>query len=118
MLTLREPRWEPCLWAGRRACVAKSGGYLVLSWSASCAPADSDYEVYEGSLGDFASHAPRACTTAGATVVSLTPSSGNRYYLVVPRDAFSEGSYGRRGNGSERPQTPSACRPQVAGACF
>lgn len=98
--------------------VAKSGGNLVLSWSASCAPADSDYEVYEGSLGDFASHAPRACTTAGATVVSLTPSSGNRYYLVVPRDAFSEGSYGRRGNGSERPQLPSACRPQVAGACF
>jgi glucose/arabinose dehydrogenase len=99
--------------------VAKAAGSdLTLSWSASCAPGDADYEVYEGSLGDFSSHAPRACSTAGAIAATLTPSSGNRYYLVVPRDAFSEGSYGHRGNGSERPQAVAACRPQVAGACF
>jgi glucose/arabinose dehydrogenase len=98
--------------------VAKAGANLTLTWTASCAPADSDYEVYEGALGDFTSHAPRACSTLGATTATLTPSSENRYYLVVPRDAFSEGSYGRRGNGAERPQAAGACRPQVAGACF
>lgn len=98
--------------------VGKSGTDITLSWSASCAPGDGDYEIYEGAIGDFTSHAPRTCTTAGATSATVTPAAGNRYFLVVPRDPFSEGSYGRRGNGSERPQSTAACRPQVAGACF
>jgi hypothetical protein len=99
--------------------VAKAAGSnLTLTWSVSCAAGDNDYEVYEGTLGDFASHAPISCTTAGATSATVAPSAGNRYYLVVPRNAFSEGSYGRRHDGSERPQSLVACRPQVAGACF
>lgn len=99
--------------------IAKAaGGNLALTWSVSCAAGDDDYEVYEGALGEFTSHAPLACSTGGTTGATITPSSGNRYYLVVPRDAFSEGSYGRRGNGTERPQSLGACRPQVAGACF
>lgn len=95
-----------------------SGGSLALSWSASCAPGDTDYEVYEGSLGAFTSHVPKLCSTSGATGAVLSPAAGNRYYLVVPRDAFSEGSYGRRSGGAERPSSPAACRPQVAGACL
>jgi len=98
--------------------LGKSGSNLSLTWSASCATADTDYEVYEGSLGTFYSHVPRACSTAGATSATITPSSGNSYYLVVPRNPFSEGSYGRNSGGIERPQPAAACRPQVAGACF
>src|SRR5262249_18792833 len=76
--------------------VAKAGGGSVtLSWAASCSAHDTDYEVYEGALGSFAAGAPRACSTAGATSTTLTPAAGSRYFLVVPRDAWSEGSYGR-----------------------
>jgi len=98
--------------------IAKAaGGNLTLSWGASCSPDDTDYEVYEGALGTFATSVPRACSTAGATSTTFAPASGNRFYLVVPRDAWSEGSYGRKGDGTERPQPPAACRPQGTGAC-
>ena len=47
--------------------VAKSGTDVTLSWGASCTATDTDYEVYEGTLGTWYSHEPRSCTTAGAT---------------------------------------------------
>ena len=94
-----------------------AGGNLTLTWGVSCSAHDMDYEVYEGSLGAPAGAVPRACSTGGATSTTLAPSSGNRFYLVVPRDAFSEGSYGGKSGGAERPQPPAACRPQVTGAC-
>jgi hypothetical protein len=94
-----------------------TGGNLSLTWSPSCGAQDTDYEVYEGALGNLATGVPRACSTSGATSTSFPPAAGNRFYLVVPRDAWSEGSYGRRSNGTERPQPPAACRPQVTGAC-
>ncbi len=94
-----------------------AGGNLTLTWGVSCSAHDMDYEVYEGSLGAPAAAVPRACSTGGATSTTLAPGSGNRFYLVVPRDAFSEGSYGGKSGGTERPQPPAACRPQVTGAC-
>ncbi len=94
-----------------------AGGNLTLTWGVSCSAHDMDYEVYEGSLGAPAGAVPRACSTGGATSTTLAPGSGNRFYLVVPRDAFSEGSYGGKSGGTERPQPPAACRPQVTGAC-
>jgi hypothetical protein len=97
--------------------MAKAGASLTLSWDPSCSAHDQDYEVYEGALGDLASGVPRACSTGGATSTSFAPGAGSRYYLVVPRDAWSEGSYGQRSGGAERPQPPAACRPQVTGAC-
>jgi hypothetical protein len=94
------------------------GGDVTLLWDPSCASGDDDYEVYEGSLGDFASHAQRLCTTGGATAATFTPAVGNAYYLVVPRNAVSEGSYGRRSDGADRPQSTTACLPQeIAGSC-
>lgn len=94
------------------------GGEVTLVWEPSCASGDDDYEVYEGSLGDFASHAPRLCSTGGATTATITPAGGDVYYLVVPRNAAGEGSYGRRSDGAERPQSTTACLPQeIAGSC-
>jgi glucose/arabinose dehydrogenase len=97
--------------------LGKAGGSLSITWNASCSAGDQDYEIYEGMLGSFASHLPRACSTGGSTAATFVPGPGARYYLVVPRDAWSEGSHGRRSNGTERPQPPAACRPQVTGAC-
>ena len=94
------------------------GGAIELTWGASCLPGDSDYEIYEGVLGNFASHLPRTCSTGGLQTHQLMPSAGNRYYVVVPRNTLREGSYGRRSDGSERPSSASACLPQaIAASC-
>jgi hypothetical protein len=95
-----------------------AAGSLVLTWAASCLSTDSDYAVYEGSLGDFASHTPAACSTDGMTTVTLTPTAGNTYYLVVPTNALSEGSHGIRSNGDQRGPGPVTCLPLSVDSCF
>ena len=52
-------RWEPA----RAHRVRVSEPDLALAWGASCWSADRDYAIYEGQLGDFASHTPVRCTT-------------------------------------------------------
>ncbi|HET6371852.1 MAG TPA: FG-GAP-like repeat-containing protein [Candidatus Polarisedimenticolia bacterium] len=94
------------------------GGDLQLTWGSSCLPGDSDYEIYEGLLGNFSSHVPIRCSTGGLLTQQITPSPGDRYYLVVPRNAQREGSYGLTSSGSERPASASSCVPQaVASSC-
>ena len=96
-----------------------AGGNVNLTWSASCSTAASNYGVYEGSLsiaGTY-SHHPVSCNLGNVTATSLAPSAGNRYYLVVPQTASQEGSYGRRGSGTERPQGTPACKPQLLSPC-
>jgi hypothetical protein len=93
------------------------GGAVTLRWSAACGAGATDYEVYEGTIGAWWSHVPRACSTAGGTSLALTPSGAGAYYLVVARGAAHEGSYGRDSSGSERPAIASACLPQALGSC-
>ena len=94
-----------------------AGGDLSLGWGSSCNASDTDYEIYEGALGSFDTHLPINCTTGGATSDTVTPSPGDRYYLVVPRNVVHEGSYGTSSGSVERPASSSACRPQAVGAC-
>lgn len=93
------------------------GSNLLLSWDASCTPTDDDYEVYEGAIGSWYSHVFRLCSTGGATSAILAPSAGSRYYLVVPRNASNEGSYGQASDATPRPVGGSQCLPQQAGTC-
>jgi len=93
------------------------GGGLKLSWGVSCAADDSDYAIYEGVLGDFESHVPIACTTGGQLTATIAPRVGSAYYLVVPRNAFREGSYGRSSDGMERPEGVDTCVPHEIGSC-
>ena len=103
---------------GTPLTVSASGGNLTLRWGSSCTSGDTDYEIYEGTLGVYYSHTLKFCTTGGATSITFPQPPARTYYLVVPRQAVSEGSYGRASNGSERPQGSSACLPQqVALAC-
>ena len=97
--------------------VPVGAGDLALSWSSSCLASDDDYGVYEGTIGDFSSHAAVTCSTGGATNLTLTPGAGNTYYLVVPLNGFREGSYGTDSNDNERPQGAGACLPQSPGSC-
>lgn len=95
-----------------------SPSVLRLSWQPSCSADDDDYAVYEGALGDFASHTVVTCSTSGETTIDVPPASGDRYWLVVPLDGPDEGSYGRDGDGSERPAGIVTCGPQnVAREC-
>lgn len=94
------------------------GGQVLLTWGDSCVAGDIDYAVYEGTLGAWSSHAPLLCSTGGLTQSTIAPSAGSTYFLVVPRNAAREGSYGARSDGTERPAGVPACLPQkVAAAC-
>ncbi len=95
------------------------GAGIRLSWGASCVSSDSDYAVYEGLLGNFVSHVPVGdsfCTTQGMQQLTITPASGNRYYIVVPLGEAHEGSYGAASDGP-RPPSTLACLPQLVGDC-
>lgn len=104
--------------AGPPLTVEPAGiGDLRLSWGGSCLSTDADYEIYAGAIGDFAGYSPVACSTGGATATTITPAPGSRFYLVVPRNAVREGSYGVDSQGRERAPGISACLPQSIGAC-
>lgn len=93
---------------------------ITLDWGASCSSADTSFAVYEGTIGGtFTSHAPVLCDTGGAQTATFTPGAGSTYYLIVPHDGSSEGSYGARTPAPmERPPSASACFPQVLGDCI
>ncbi|MCP3981209.1 MAG: hypothetical protein GY716_18065 [bacterium] len=90
---------------------------LALTWASSCVESDDDYAVYEGTLGDWTTHLAATCSTGGATSWTLTPQSGSRYYLVVPRSVNREGAYGADAGGNPRRQSSAPCLPQFVSAC-
>ena len=103
---------------GTQLTLGKSGSEISLAWGASCAPEDSDYAVYAGSLGsDFSDHEAVACSTGGATALSFEPGAAGEYYLVVPRNAVFEGSYGSASNGVPRQPGSPICAQQLMGFC-
>ncbi len=90
---------------------------IKLDWSASCRASDTDYGVYEGTIGGlFDNHQQVVCSTAGALTHTLTPNSTRSYYLVVPNDGTDEGSYGDGSNDVERPQGTMFCFAQNIGS--
>ena len=93
-----------------------AGGTLLLSWGASCSATDTNYSVYEGTLGSFYNHLPKTCATGGTTA-TISPAVGNTYYLVVPRDNVNEGSYGLDSEGNPRPPAIATCRPPATASC-
>lgn len=84
-------------------------GEVTLAWGASCSGGATDYAVYRGDLGDFASHVPETCSTGGTLGVTFTPPAGDLYFLVTALSGDSEGSYGFDGGGAERPASPAPC---------
>ena len=98
---------------GTQLRLNRVGTEVELTWGGSCVAGDSDYEIYEGALGDFASHVSRFCTTSGATTRTFEPVPGSSYYLVVPHNTLREGSYGTDSSGAERPQGGAACLAQA-----
>jgi hypothetical protein len=96
----------------------KAGEVRVqLTWGPSCLASDVDYEVYEGQLGNFASHTPYTCSTDGMTQTTFAPDDGDTYYLIVPTSTTSEGSHGKATGNVERSQGPDPCLRRVIGEC-
>lgn len=91
-------------------------GTLELTWSPSCRVTDTDYAIYAGTIGSYYSHDAASCTTGGLTAATITPASGNVYYLVVPLNAGAEGSYGTASSGAQRPPATPGCVPQMLAA--
>ena len=97
----------------------KAGSNITLSWGASCLGTDTDYAVYEGTIGGtFTSHASRLSSTSGLTTATFASAAGSKYYLVVPRNSAREGSYGTRTGGVERPVGLGECAAQLIGSCL
>jgi hypothetical protein len=97
---------------------------VTLTWNPSCSGADSDYSVMEGDISTLNSsgtysHEPVSglCTTAGTTGATFDAAAGDRYYLVVPNDGSTEGSYGRDSSSTERPPAGTPCLAQSLGNC-
>ena len=95
------------------------GNATSLSWAGSCSAGDTDYEVYEGTIGIWTDHTPLPglCSTGGATNTMLGIPPGDVYYLVVPHDGSTEGSYGDDDITGERPPSLMPCRGQSLGTC-
>lgn len=99
--------------------VAKSAGNPELSWTApggSCVV--SSYGVYRGAL-PWASydHASLSCTVGGTTYTDAS-ATDNYYYLVVPANHNSEGSYGTDSFGAQIPQAATPCIIQDLTVCY
>src|SRR6185503_7755430 len=61
--------------------LARSGASnLALGWSGSCSVNDNDFGVYAGTIGNFTSHQPVLCSTAGAASAIVALPAGNTYY--------------------------------------
>jgi DNA-binding beta-propeller fold protein YncE len=92
-------------------------GTLDLEWGPSCSQDATDYAVYEGAIGDWTSHVPKApvggseCTTSGETSATVAPGTGSRYYLVAPLSEFDVGSFGTGAFDVPRPWRDGDCRP-------
>ena len=74
---------------------------VIISWNASCSEGASDYGIYEGTIGLWFSHTMVDCADGGVTLTEqITPAAGSRYYLVVPHNTMTEGSYGQQQDGA------------------
>ncbi len=96
----------------------KQGTDVELTWGSSCSGNDTDYSLYQGTLGEWESHERVVCTTGGSTAYGpYAAGTGNYYFLVVPRLATHEGSYGSS-QGHPRSPAELPCRPQGTLSCL
>ena len=82
---------------------------LDLTWGASCSVSGPDYSIHEGQMGVWFSHAPLRCSSGFALSQTITPSGGDRYYLIAPVSADYTGSLGTDSAGAERPDGSPSC---------
>ncbi len=98
--------------------ISKSNGNPVLSWQEpNQACVFTSYGVYRGSL-PFSDYDHEYLTCSMPSLGYTDYSATGNYYLVVPNNVESEGSYGTSYPGNnERPSSSNACKPQNINPC-
>ncbi|HEX5043654.1 MAG TPA: tail fiber protein, partial [Candidatus Polarisedimenticolaceae bacterium] len=90
---------------------------IDLTWGTGCASGYTGYAVYQGTLGDWGSHAVfgDGCGRTSTIYKAQTPCAGNCYYLVSALDDVmgEEGSLGLKSPGVERPRAAAPCRAET-----
>jgi hypothetical protein len=100
---------------GTQLKVDKAGNMVTVSWGVSCLAGDTDFGLYEGTLGS-GDLSPVTCSTSNLTSWGpFLPQAGDRYFVVVPSNGTFEGSYGLDSSGAERAVSSAACEPQSIG---
>jgi hypothetical protein len=87
-------------------------GEIAVSYVSACA--SDDHSAYSGDLGSISAYDWNKveCGLGTSGMALLNPGAGDRYFVIVGSNGAVEGSYGRDGDGAERPEdteTPSIC---------
>jgi hypothetical protein len=95
--------------------LSKAGGDVMLSFQ-DLAGTVGGYNVYEGAIGSWYSHAGKACAQSGAAAagrrsITITPSAGSRYFLVTSFDLCQESISGTGVGGAAQPAANLDCGP-------
>jgi N-acetylneuraminic acid mutarotase len=82
----------------------KSTGAVTVSYAPACAV--TDHAAYSGPLAQVSLLQWNLASCHLGTTGSATfdPGTGSRYFVIVGQSASAEGSYGRKSDGSERPE--------------
>ncbi len=96
------------------------GGETLLAWGPSCSTEAADYAVYEGSLESLRAmkwdHVPVTCAAGSDRTHTFVPNPGDRYFLVAPVAAESEGLFGHSSWGP-RPVSTLPCAARETTGC-
>ncbi len=76
-------------------------GMVTVNWQPTC---DADgHALYVGSLGAFGTYTEATCSIGTTGTYEFPAPAGNVFFVVVGYNGPTEGSYGRKGDGFERP---------------
>lgn len=97
--------------------ISKGTSQLTLTWNAPPAPCiTSTYSIYRGTL-PFTNYTYEQIDCDVPQTYYYVPFDlGSYYYLVVAQNENKEGSFGKKSDGSERPNN-NACTQQQIGTC-
>lgn len=96
--------------------VGKAWNGVTLTWSNSCPFQTGRGGIAIGTLGSWYDHTMWWCDyTGGAGIIPWFDMPGSHYFLVVPQNQYTEGSYGQDSQGNERPPGDETCLPQQLG---
>ncbi len=109
--SLQEFAGEQLIVTGRDA----GTGLLDVAYTPGCDA--TDHTIYVGDLAGVSSYAwtGAACGVGASGTATFDPGAGSVFFVVVGTDGAAEGSYGRDGDGVERPEdvgTPGCDLPQ------
>lgn len=94
---------------GSALMLQKTGTSISMNWAQSCNISATDYVIHQGTLGAWYSHTAIQCSTGGLLNTTITPGSGNVYFIVVPTNASEDGGYGFDSSGIPRQRGFGTC---------